>query len=82
MNLKNSQIMITGGTGFLGTNLRNTLIAYGVSQENILAVGSEPNLTDRESSLPLFLNKDIIFHLAANVGGIGKLRTNQQINLR
>ena len=72
MNLKNSQIMITGGTGFLGTNLRNTLIAYGVSQENILAVGSEPNLTDRESSLPLFLNKDIIFHLAANVGGIGK----------
>ncbi len=73
LNLKNSQITITGGTGFLGTNLRNALISYGVPQENILSVGShQHNLLSRESSLPLFENKDIIFHLAANVGGIGK----------
>ena len=73
LNLKNSQITITGGTGFLGTNLRNVLMEYGVPQENILSVGShQHNLLSRESSLPLFENKDIIFHLAANVGGIGK----------
>ena len=71
--LKNSQITITGGTGFLGMNLRNALINYGVPQENIFSVGRhQHNLLSRESSLPLFENKDIIFHLAANVGGIGK----------
>ena len=72
LSLKNSQITITGGTGFLGTNLRNALISYGVPKENILCSGRNPNLRDRESSLPLFENTDIVFHLAANVGGIGK----------
>ena len=72
LSLKNSQITITGGTGFLGTNLRNALMEYGVPQENILVSGKLHNLMDRESSLPLFENKDIVFHLAANVGGIGK----------
>ena len=60
LSLKNSQITITGGTGFLGTNLRNALISYGVPQENILVSGKLHNLMDRESSLPLFENKDIV----------------------
>ena len=72
LSLKDSQITITGGRGFLGTNLFNALIEHGVQEENILVAGKNVNLKDRESSLPLFLNKDIVFHLAANIGGIGK----------
>lgn len=71
VEIKNKQITITGGTGFLGTNLYNTLISYGIPKENI-SLGKGADLTVREKCTYLFKDADIVFHLAAYTGGIGR----------
>ena len=72
MKLADMQILITGGTGFLGTNLYYALLKYGVPKENIELVGSQADLRIKDNCIFYMKDKDIVLHLAANIGGIGK----------
>ena len=74
-DLKSNKIIITGGTGFLGTNLYYTLLDKGVPKENIKILGSKTDLRIKENC-KIFDKNDIVFHLAATTGGIGKHKTS------
>ena len=67
------QICITGGKGFLGTALFEAL--NGVDA-NIQALGrKDGDLSDFKTAERLLKNADVIVHLAADVGGVGYLRS-------
>jgi GDP-D-mannose 3',5'-epimerase len=90
MNLgfwKNKEVLITGGAGFIGSNLAARLVNFGCKvtiidnlwrgkeqyieaiQDRITFVKGD--LTDLQMCRSTCKNKDIIFHLASRVGGIG-----------
>lgn len=72
MELKNKKILITGGTGFLGSFVVKKLLERGVPVENIFTPrSSEFDLRKWEDCLKATRGQDIIIHLAAKVGGIG-----------
>ena len=70
MDWKNSSILVTGGTGFLGSRVVSLLKNRGA--ENIIISHSNKNdLRLKESCSDITKNIDIVFHIAAKVGGIG-----------
>ena len=70
MDWKNSTILVTGGTGFLGSRVVSILEKKQV--KNIIVPHSvENDLRLRENCFEITKNIDIVFHLAAKVGGIG-----------
>lgn len=72
MNLIDKKILVTGGGGFLGGFVVDTLIARGVPRENITVPRSaETDLRLREECDKAVAGKDIVIHLAAKAGGIG-----------
>lgn len=77
MDLRNKKILVTGGAGFLGSYVIEKLIKEGVDRRNILVPRSkEYDLRKEDVCKKIVKGKDIIIHLAGNVGGIGK---NQKI---
>ena len=67
---KDDRVLITGGTGLIGTNLRERLQADG---HEVLAPGSgQYDLRDPGATRSLFgdFRPTFVFHLAAKVGGI------------
>jgi len=63
------RVLITGGNGFIGRRVVNKLKQNGC---NITSPGSdEYDLREKGAAIELVQNKDIIIHLAANVGGLG-----------
>jgi len=62
-------IMITGGTGLIGTNLKNRLELQG---EEVVSLSSKDDLRDPTTAKNIFDNykPKIVYHLAAKVGGI------------
>jgi GDP-L-fucose synthase len=75
MDLQRSRVLVTGGSGFLGSHLVDALRARGVT--DIVAPRSrETDLTDAVATRRLFreARPDVVFHLAAKVGGIGANR--------
>ena len=70
--LRDRKILITGGTGFLGSALSARLREAGVA-EIFTPRSHEYDLMQRDQVEKLFANltPDVVIHLAARVGGIG-----------
>ncbi len=68
---KESRIWVTGGTGFLGKHVLNTLSISGY--KNIIGTGSNIDLCNRHTvdNFIRDFNPDVVIHLAAYCGGIG-----------
>ncbi len=75
MELKDSRIIVTGGAGFLGHYVVDLLRQRGAA-EIIVPRSREFDLTQADSVRRLFRDSrpDVVFHLAAQVGGIGANR--------
>lgn len=70
--LRDKKILITGGAGFLGTQVLHHLIDHGAQIENIRIPRSKDcDLRIWENCIKSVKGIDIVIHLAAKVGGIG-----------
>jgi GDP-L-fucose synthase len=69
------RILVTGGSGFLGSHVVDLLRGRG-EQEIIVPRSRDYDLTDAAATRRLFTDArpDLVFHLAAKVGGIGANR--------
>jgi GDP-L-fucose synthase len=70
------RVLVTGGGGFLGSHLVERLESDG--HDVFVARRSETDLTDMAQTADLFdaARPELVFHLAAEVGGIGANRAN------
>ena len=68
--------LVTGGGGFLGSHLVERLEAEG--HDVLAARSADHDLTSMDDTARLFdeANAELVFHLAAEVGGIGANRAN------
>lgn len=74
-SLKNKIVVVTGGTGFLGSHLIEQLKKE--KPKRIVAPSSaKVDLRIASEAAKLFKGSDIVIHLAANVGGIGYNKKN------
>jgi GDP-L-fucose synthase len=71
------RVLVTGGAGFLGGFLVETLRQRGAT-DVIVARSRDYDLVDRAACARLLADSkpDVVFHLAAKVGGIGANRDN------
>ncbi len=69
-DLRARRIILTGGHGFLGTNLRAMLDAYGI--RHVSPTRGEMNLEKEDAAGMCLKKEDNVIHLAAAVGGIRK----------
>jgi GDP-L-fucose synthase len=69
-------VLVTGGGGFLGSRVVRRLVQEG--HEVVAARRTDHDLTDPLATAALFADAqpELVFHLAAEVGGIGANRTN------
>ena len=70
------RVLVTGGTGFLGSHLVERLTGEG--HDVVVARHADVDLTDMAQTARLFehAKPELVFHLAAEVGGIGANRAN------
>lgn len=70
--LRSKRILLTGGSGFLGSFVIQELLVGGVQRENIVIPRSRDlDLRKWEDCLTAVKDTDVVIHLAAKVGGIG-----------
>ena len=90
-NWKGKKVLVAGGAGMIGAHLARRLVKYGadVTIADNLSSGSAYNIKDirkdamfyqvdlRDSLIcqRLTQHKDVVFQLAANMGGIGWIST-------
>jgi len=72
IDLSRSKVLLTGGSGFLGSHVRDALRERGASAI-VSPRAAEVDLTDAVATRALFERErpDLVMHLAAKVGGIG-----------
>ena len=77
MDLRDKRIIVTGGLGFLGSHLVERLRAQGAGPISTPR-SAECDLVDPAAVQRLFaeFRPDMVFHLAARVGGIGANQKN------
>jgi len=70
------RVLVTGGGGFLGSHLVERLLADG--HDVVVPRSADTDLTDMAATGRLFndVEPELVFHLAAEVGGIGANRAN------
>ena len=74
-DITNKKILVTGGSGFLGTKVIRSLVSHGALTENIFApTHAEVDLLNYEDCQKAVKGQDIVIHMAAVVGGIGANR--------
>ncbi len=72
INIKTAKILLTGGFGFVGRKVFTELIKQGAKAKNISRLRSKQlDLRISKNCARAVKNKDLVIHLAANVGGIG-----------
>lgn len=75
MNLKNKKILVTGGTGFLGSYVCKKLLGCGLKSDQISVYESHYlDLREKKGCEIPFIGvrpPSIVIHLAGKVGGIG-----------
>ena len=68
--LENKKILVTGSHGFLGQHIMATLLKHGAT--NITTPSfAEADLRKLDACKSVVEGKDIVIHLAGNIGGIG-----------
>lgn len=75
--MKTSTVLVTGGTGFIGTALVKSLKSNGFT--NVVAVSSKDyDLTKQNEVKKLFdnVNPEYVIHLASKVGGIADIKAH------
>ena len=70
LELKNKSVLVTGGNGFLGKKIVENLEALGIN-DIIIPSSDDFDLRNIENCKKVVSDADIVFHLAANTGGIG-----------
>jgi GDP-L-fucose synthase len=77
MDLEGKRVIVTGGAGFLGSHLCERLEAAGCSLVHVPRTATT-DLVEAAAVRKLFddVRPDIVFHLAARVGGIGANQKN------
>ncbi len=77
MNISSKRVMVTGGSGFLGRHVVESLRKHGCL-DVIVVRKAQHDLTSEPDVRRLFqeIKPDIVIHLAAVVGGIGANRDN------
>jgi GDP-L-fucose synthase len=70
------RVLVTGGGGFLGSHLVERLEADG--RDIVVARSADYDVTSMDDTARMFddAGADLVFHLAAEVGGIGANRAN------
>lgn len=72
MDWEKKNILLTGGAGFLGSHVYEKLVERGARPEAIMVPRSEVyDLREKQKCRAVVEGKDVVIHLAANVGGIG-----------
>ena len=73
------RVLVTGGTGFLGKNIRDHLPKLLGEEYSVSLIGSEPyDLRCQQATRKAleYYNPDVIVHAAGSVGGIGANQEN------